>query len=213
MKYDEFKNKVQSWPLIFSRDLMLSQLRKQAIRNQLERWQSRKLIIKLKRGVFLLNSNDRKIDPSKFYIANQLYSPSYVSLESALSIYGLIPERVSDTTNITSKKTMRIKNELGVFVYQHIKTQAFRGFIAQKETNGLTLFIAEPEKALVDFCYLNLEKFKGDIKAVFEDSYRLQNTETLNAKKLMAFATCFNNTKLLRVIKTLCGLIRKERAR
>jgi predicted transcriptional regulator of viral defense system len=211
MKYNEFKNSVQASPLIFSRDLLLKQSNKQIIRNQLQRWQKKKLIIQLKRGVFLLNANDRKVDPSRHYIANQLYSHSYISLESALSIYGLIPERVCDITSVTSKKTMRIKNELGVFIYQHIKVQAFRGFTAQKERNGLTVFIAEPEKALVDFCYLNSGRFKGDIERIFEDSYRLQNTEALSTKKLTTFAECFNSPKLLGIIKVLCMLIRKER--
>lgn len=210
MKYNEFKNQVQGWPLIASRSLTLHQPDAQPMRNQLERWRNKKLLIKLRRGVYLLNQNDRKINPSRNFIANQLYTPSYVSLESALSFYGLIPERVSDLTSVTTKKTMRLKNELGLFVYQHIKPEAFRGFETQKDEAGLSFFIAEPEKALVDFCYLNLARFKKENEDMFEEYYRLQNMEILNSRKLSVFAGLFRSEKLTRVIKILCGILKKR---
>lgn len=208
MNYNEFKNRVQERPLIFSRDLMLLQSNKQIIRNQLARWQNKKLLVKLKRGVFLLNPNDRKINPSRTYISNQLYSPSYVSLEYALNYYGLIPERVSDLTGITTKKTLRLKNEVGTFIYQHIKPRAFRGFKALKDEAGLIFFIAEPEKAVVDFFYLNLEKFREDDEKVFEQSYRFQNVEMLKSTKVMKFAELFDNGKLLRISQSFCKFIK-----
>lgn len=210
MKYLDFKNEVQKQPVIFSRDLTLHSADKQVIRNQLERWCARKLLVKLRRGAYLLNPNDRTLNPSKNYIANQLYSPSYVSLECALNYYGLIPEKVSDVTNITTRKTLRLKNELGTFIYQHIKPVAFRGFKAVKDEAGLNFFIAEPEKALIDFCYLNLPNFQSDYDSVFRDSYRLQNVEDLNAGKVIVFAGFFNNNKLMKVAESLCKFIREE---
>lgn len=210
MNYNEFKIKVQKWPLVFSRDLVLSSADKQNIRNQLQRWQEKRLLLRLKRGVFLLNSSDRKINPSRTYIANQLYSPCYVSLEYALNYYDLIPEQVSDLTCITTRKTFRLRNEVGVFIYQHIKSQAFRGFKALQDEAGLIFFIAEPEKALVDFLYLNLKKFPEGDKEVFAQSYRLQNLEMLHSKKVIKFAELFDNGKLIRIAQSLCKLIKKE---
>lgn len=213
MTYNEFKNKAQQWPLIFSRDITRHEPDKQAIRNQLKRWREKNLLIKLKRGVFLLNANDRKFTPSREYIANQLYSPSYVSLEYALNRYGLIPERVSDVTSITNKKTKYFRNEIGNFTYQHIKAKAFNGFKSLKDEAGFVFFIAEPEKAVVDFCYLNLANFQGNYKMIFENSYRLQNIDILNVKKIMNFAKLFNNIKLISVSRSLCELIKKEKKR
>lgn len=213
MNYNEFKNAVQHWPLIFSRDLTLHQPDKQVIRNQLERWHLKKLLIKLKRGVFLLNQNDSKVKPSRTYIANQLYTPSYVSLEYALNYHNLIPERVVDVTSVTTKKTLRLKSEIGAFIYQHIKPAAFRGFRGLKDEAGLIFFIAVPEKALVDFCYLNLRKFQGDYKAAFEESYRLQNVEALNTKRIAHFAELFDNQKLISVSQSLCDFINEEKRR
>lgn len=210
MNYITFRNKTQNWPIIFSRDVLLREQDKQVIRNQIERWYSKKLLIKLRRGEYLLNKNDRKINPSRLYISNQLYAPSYVSMEYALNYYGLIPERVSDLTSITTRKTKRFSNELGAFVYQHVKPDVFRGFKTFQDEAGLNFLIAEPEKAVVDFLYFNLAKFQKDYEKVFEESYRLQNTEVLNAEKIIGFAKIFKNKKLLRVAWSFCGFIKKE---
>lgn len=211
MTYNEFKNNVQKMPLILTKDVLLSGNNKQATLNQLNRWQKKKLLFKLKRGVFILNPNDRKINPSKAYIANQLYGPSYVSLEYALNYYGLIPERVADLTSVTSKKTMHLKNGLGDFVYLHIKTEAFRSFKMLKDEAGLNFFIAEPEKAVADFIYLNIEKFKKPYGEIFEESYRFQNLELLRPKEIIRVAGFFDNDKLMRVSEVLCKLVKKEK--
>lgn len=211
MDYKQFKNSVLHLPLILSKDLERGQSNKQIIRNQLRRWQDKGLIFKLKRGMYLLNVNDRKINPSRQFIANQLYMPSYVSLEYALNFYALIPERVSEVTSVTTKKTIRFVNDLGTFTYQHIKSKAFRGFKMTKDEMGLTFFIAEPEKAVIDFLYLNFDKIKISDKDVFESSYRFQNTETLSQRRIMELAGLFETEKLTRFAQLFCEFIRQER--
>lgn len=213
MNYLEFKKQLQDLPVIQSRDLVRFQNDAQAFRNQLNRWEKRGLIIKLKRGFYLLNENDRKINPSRQFIANQLYSPSYVSLEYALSMYGLIPERVIDLTSVATKKTMRIKNKLGNFIYQHVKTSAFRGFRMEKDSVGQTYFIAVAEKAVVDFLYFNLYRIKVGATDVFSESFRFQNVDSLKQNKLVELAKLFSNRKLKRVVNDFCRFIKKEGAR
>lgn len=213
MRYMEFKNKVINLPIIVSRDITFSQKNKQILRNQLKRWQDKGLIIKLRRGMYILNKNERKINPSSCFIANQLYSPSYVSLEYALNFYGLIPERVVELTCVTTKKTMRFVNDLGNFTYQHLKPETFRGFKAVKDNSGLTFFIAEPEKAVIDFLYLNIDKIKGSNIDIFKSSYRFQNTETLNQKRIVESAKLFNNKNLTKTAYLFCKFIKKEKKR
>ena len=209
MNYTDFRNKFKDMPVIFSRDLSGRKAKEaQLMRNQLNRWRQKGLIIKLKRGAYILNELDRKNSPGLQFIANQLYGPSYVSLEFALNLYGLIPERVSDITSVTTKKTMVIKNDLGVFIYQHIKPDAFRGFKALKEDSGITVFIAEPEKAVVDFLYLNLNNMPVDNTAIFRDSYRFQNLEQLKAAKIMKFSKLFDNPKLIKVAENFSKFIK-----
>ena len=211
MDYISFKNRLKDMPVIFTRDLSGGENKKmQAMRNQLGRWHEKGLIIKLKRGVYVLNEADRKFNLSLQFIANQLYGPSYVSVEFAFSLYGLIPEKVSDVTSITTRKTMVIKNDLGVFSYQHIKPDAFRGFKALKEDSGMTTFIAEPEKAVVDFLYLNLSKIPVDNTAIFKDSYRFQNLGQLKPAKIMRLSKLFNNLKLMKVAVNFSNFIKEE---
>ena len=211
MNYNHFKNKMQKLPVIFSRDAAGLEKDSQAMRNQLSRWRQRGLLIKLKRSLYLLNASDRKINPSKQFIANQLYSPSYVSLEYALNFYGLIPERVYDITSITTKKTTRFRNELGFFTYQHIKTEAFRGFIVAKDESNLPFFIAEPEKAVVDFLYLNLHKSNLVDKDIFEISYRFQNVEGLKPERISQLAILFHNAKLTKLSRIFCDFTKRKK--
>lgn len=214
MRYAQFKNRCLHLPFIVSRDIAgFKKSGKQVLHNQLRRWQAKGLIIKLKRGIYIFNANDRKVNPSRQFFANQLYSPSYVSLEYALNFYGLIPERVIEVTSVTTKKTMQFKNALGTFSYQHIKPEAFRGFRAAKENNDLIFFIAEPEKAIADFLYLNLNRFKLADKDIFRSSYRFQNAESLNRKKILKFTGLFRNKKLSRIAGLFCEFVKEEKGR
>src|SRR3989338_1236167 len=156
MNFIEFQKKYKNAPLIYSRDVVREAgNQKQSARNQLGRWLAKKLLLKLKKGVYLLRN---EANPDLNWIANQLYEPSYISLEYALSFYDLIPERVVDITSITTLKTKTFQNELGHFVYRHLNPKAFRGF-KKMEDSQQPFLIAEPEKAVVDFLYFNLPAF------------------------------------------------------
>jgi len=210
MLYSEFKQKEQKMPLIFSRDLLRLRKDKQVLLNQLYRWQQKGLVVQLKRGVYQLNESDRRVNPSLEFIANQLYAPSYISLDYALEVYGMIPEAVADVTSVSTKKTMSFKSQQATFIYQHIKAQAFRGFKAVKDSQGYSYFIAEPEKAIVDFFYLNLDRISSLDKGVFGGSYRLQNLETLKLPKLLKWAKLFGSKKLLLVVKNFIEFAKNE---
>ena len=207
MRYEEFKNSVIRLPVIFSRDVLLRCKDKQVVRNQLNRWVAKGLLIKLRRGIYILNENDRKIIASRGYIANQLYNPSYISLEYALGFYGLIPERVYDVTSITTKKTLNIKNSLGSFVYSHVKLRAYRGFHALNDESGFNFFLATPEKAILDFIYLNMKKFKKPYKKIFEESYRLQNIDILKPKRLKMLVPFYDSRKTREITHVLLAWI------
>jgi len=212
MDFNQFRKKYSGFPFIKAQEVLISVPKPvQPMRNQLARWKRSGLLIQLKRGIYLLNENDRKVFPSRFFLANQIMWPSYVSLESALGHYGLIPESVKDITSVTSKKTVRFKNKVGDFIYQHIKPGGFRGYRSFKDEAGLDVFIAEPEKAVVDFFYLNLSIFKKQPRDIFKDSYRFQNTSILSRRKIMFFARGFNNKRLKGVARQFCGFIEDEK--
>lgn len=210
MNFLQFRHQFQDRPFILSRDLVASARDPQAVRNQLGRWQKKGLLVGLRKGMYVLNAQDRKVHLDRYALANVLYAPSYVSLESALNFYGLIPERVTDVTSVSTRKTARFQNDLGNFTYQHIQPQAFRGF--KKAGEGAdSFFMAEPEKAVVDFLYLNLHRFDGDARQILEGSYRFQNIEDLSAKRLLELAKLFKTKKLMRVARDLTCWIEQAR--
>lgn len=121
--------------------------------SRLSQWQEKGYIKKLRRGYYMFadtNLNEERL----FLIANHLYLPSYVSLESALSYYGLIPEGVYSITSVSTKKTARFQTPVANFVYKNIRPQLLFGYHL-KRINGQGYKIAEIEKAVLDYLYLN----------------------------------------------------------
>ena len=104
-------------------------------------------IIRLKRGLFVVNGN---APISRALCSNQIYGPSYVSLQWALSYYGLIPERVRVLTAITTKRSRNFKNSLGYFTYRQVPKDYFPIGISFAQEDGITFLMASPEKALCD---------------------------------------------------------------
>ncbi len=196
MNYIEFKNTFIDFPVIATSHIFSLTDKVQALRNQLNRWQEKGLVIKLRKGLYILNEHDRKINPSRIFLANALFSPSYVSTEYALGYYDLIPEKVEDVTSVTTKNVKRFKNPFGTFIYQHLKTDLFFGFKEILDENHLPVHIAEPEKAMLDFIYLNLADFKNQDQDVFALSYRMQNLDILKKNKLLSFAKRYNKVVL-----------------
>jgi len=210
MTYTEFKNHFRNFPIISVSQIFSDNQGIQVLRNQLNRWQKRDLIIKLKQGLYILNENDRKIHPSRIFLANAMYAPSYVSTEYALGYYDLIPEKVEDVTSVTTKNVKKFRNAFGTFVYQHVKTDLFFGFKEIQDENKLPVFIAEPEKAMLDFIYLNLSNFKNKNKDVFTESYRFQNLGLLKRKKLIEYARRYNNKAVLNIVEKLLEFIKES---
>ena len=208
MNYIEFKNAFSKFPVISTSHIFSVTNKIQPLRNQLNRWQEKGLVIKLRKGLYLLNENDRKIHPSRIFLANALYSPSYVSTEYVLGYYDLIPEKVEDVTSVTTKNVKRFRNPFGTFIYQHLKTDLFFGFKEILDENKLPVHIAEPEKAVLDFIYLHLVDFKNKDQDVFELSYRMQNLDILKRNKLLSFAKRYNKT-VETVVNNLLNYMKK----
>jgi len=108
-------------------------------------------IIRLKRGLYVSSPTIHKQLLSRELIANHLYGPSYVSLETALSFYGIIPERTETMRSITFKRSKKFKTSLGLFEYQSIPSKIYSiGFRQEFVGDNYAYLIATPEKALCD---------------------------------------------------------------
>jgi len=125
-------------------------------RQQLNYWLNQGYIKALAGGYYILA--DRAMDEmALFMAANKIYEPSYVSLESALAYYQIIPETVLGVTSISSRKTKQLESAWGVFSYRSVKPQYMFGYQVIENTPGIKFKIAYLEKALLDYLYLNSE--------------------------------------------------------
>ncbi len=114
------------------------------------------LIYRLKKGLYIVKKN--KI--SVYRIANELYTPSYISLDTVLSIYSIIPDLVLNIYSVTSNDKKTFHNDYGKFIYKTLKKEYFSfGFKKQWKGNN-TYYIATPEKALLDFLYFKMREIK-----------------------------------------------------
>ena len=208
MKFNEFVKIYQEAPLIDSSTFSLYNEKPQSLRRQVREWVKKDYLIPLKRGLYIFSSQWRKIQPSVLFMANFLVLPSYVSLEQALGFYEIIPEKVTVITSVTTKKTKIFKNSVGSFEYRSIKEDLFFGFKKEIDNNQ-EFFIALPEKALLDFFYLN-NHFQGDFSEL--ESLRLQNLEVLNIKLLETYGLKYNK-RIRKIVEVLIEFVKKEKGR
>jgi len=134
-------------------------------------------------------------------ISNRIYSPSYISLEWAMSHYRLIPEGVYTITAITTLKTQDFNTGIGAFSYRHVKPALMFGYRLVRFEN-IFYKMAEPEKLLLDYLYLNpSDKVLEDLEGL-----RLNVTELntlLHRKKLENYLAMFNNKALNKRVNIL----------
>lgn len=108
-------------------------------------------LVSLRRGLYVPGPELDLPTPDSFVIANHLRGPSYISLESALSYWGLIPERVYEVSSVTTKTSKIYPTSLGRFSFQHLPIPYYSfGIRSVRLTAFQTAMIASPEKALCD---------------------------------------------------------------
>jgi hypothetical protein len=155
-------------------------------------------ILKLKKGLYISATSNTNL----FSIANLLYAPSYVSMETALSYWGLIPEKVTNITSITNKRKKEFHNQKGNFYYNSIKSKSLHLGILY-ESNGRFL-IANRSKAVCD--YLKVKKIKyGDIVAFLENDLRIDIDEiaTLDKELVLQLGTAYKSQAIKKLYRQL----------
>ena len=167
-------------------------------------------LISLKKGLYVSGLNTDLTGPESFLIANHLWGPSYVSLESAMSYWGLIPERVYEISSITIKLSKKYKTSLGRFSYRSMPVPYYSFGIRSIELSpGQTALIATPEKAICDKIIttsgLTLRSVAQTRNFLLEDlRINQEQLQKLNIKELCSWAEDAPKKQSLRMlIKTL----------
>lgn len=171
------------------------------------------MILRLKRGLYVVSPKISRLELSPFLIANHMYGPSYVSMQTALRYYGLIPEAVYSVQSMTTGVTRVYGNAMGTFSYIHVPSQYYNIGVTMKEDAESTFMIATPEKALCDLMVytpnLNL-RFQTSIRDYLEDDIRLDIDELLNFN-LDIIEECAVVSRKKTMLNQLIKLIRDER--
>lgn len=170
-------------------------------RSNWHQWQKSGYIVSLRQGWYAFADYLQQPDYAR-YFAGKICAPSYISLHTALSFYGIIPEAVVEITSVTTQKTCRYENAFGQFSYQTIKPRLFWGFEPKTMRDGKQYMMATPEKALIDLLYLypqystpeEMRELRFD-----EDWMR----EELNKERLAEYAERIGSKALTRRVKLL----------
>lgn len=145
-------------------------------RNNMVRWTRKGYLIRLRQGIYTFPEY-KAVPDAAAYFAGRMYNPSYISLHTALSFYGFIPEAVVQLTSVTSLKTMAFTNAFGDFSYRSLKSELMFGYEPRKVMDGRSLSFATREKALLDLLYFypfydteeEIEQLRLDQELLHED--------------------------------------------
>ena len=158
MRFREFESKIRMLPAFNLNDVR--KLDPGFHRQQLNYWHNQGYIKPLAGGYYILA--DRTLDEMVlFMVANRIYEPSYVSLESALAYYEVIPETVLGVTSVSSRKTKQYESAWGVFSYRSVKPQYMIGYQVIEKSPGIKFKIAYLGKAVLDYLYLHSDVDSG----------------------------------------------------
>lgn len=138
------------------------------------------VIIRLKRGLYVVNPEHSGKTLSSELIANHLYTPSYISMSTALRYYGLIPEAVYVHQSMTVKHSRSFQTPVGSYDYKSISREAFSIGVRSMHKGDYAFLIASPEKALCDLIAnsskVNLRYMK-DVEIYLEQDIRMDMDE------------------------------------
>lgn len=170
-------------------------------RGNFVQWQQAGYIVSLRQGWYAFADYLQQPDYAR-YFAGKICAPSYISLHTALSFYGIIPEEVVEITSVTSQKTCRYENAFGQFSYQTIRPRLFWGFEPKTMRDGKQYMMATPEKAIIDLLYLYPQySTPDDMRELRFDEDWMR--EDLNKERLLEYTERINSNALNIRIKLL----------
>ena len=203
MEFGELLTTVSEEPVFETGLLLAGDINTADVHRQLSRWTRGGRLYQLRRGLYTLAPPYQKVKPHPFVIANRLVRSSYVSCQSALAHYGLIPEYVPTVTSVTSARPAQWQTPLGVFDFRHVQQRRLRGYQRLDLGAGQWALVATAEKALLDLIYLQ----PGGDTPEYLRELRLQHLDSLNLARAQAYA---DSPKLRRALKHVQKLVENE---
>jgi predicted transcriptional regulator of viral defense system len=210
MEFEHLLELVGDEPVFETALLLAGKVNPHIVRLQLTRWTNNGRVYQLRRGLYAIAPPYQKVKPHPFLIANHMRRASYVSGQSALAFYGIIPEVVPVTLSVTAGRPEHLDTPLGIFDFRHVRHELLRGYRMTdlgRTPPSQQALVATPEKALLDLVYLQ----PGGDSPNYLRELRLQNLELLDLDELHRQAETFNTPKLRRAVDTITRLEQTEK--
>ncbi len=169
-------------------------------------------IIRIRKGLYTFPEALRRNPLCRELLANLIYGPSYITAEYALSYYGLIPERVTTVTSITTGRSCTFETPFGNFSYRKVIEPIYTTGVQLEQSEKKTFLIASPEKALIDKIWLE-KSFAGrsysDIESYLRDDLRIdyERLKILNLERLTVISTACERPKIKRLTNYLAKIM------
>lgn len=165
-------------------------------------------IIQVRRGIYL-TKNEKSF--SRKALASIIYGPSYISFESALEYYGLIPEQVAAITSAIYKKNKNkdFSTPVGRYLYYYLPAKVYPYSVCLKAEQNESFLIASPEKALCDTIYRvgNVATVE-DVKELLYENLRIEMSDLASMEiKTLLFLIPLYKKRSLSLLK---GFLLKE---
>ena len=206
MNFEDLLALVEEDPLFETGLLLAGDVDPGNIHRQLSRWVKAGRLQQLRRGLYAVAPPFQKTRPHAFFVANRLVPGSYVSLQSVLGHYSLIPESVPVTTSVTASRPGRWDTPLGTYDFRHLQPDLLTGFRRTALAGGMEALLASPEKALLDLVYLEPDADSPEYLA----ELRLQNMDQLDFAELRRLAEAMGKPKLRRAAERIARLAEIE---
>lgn len=206
MEFAELLQLVGDEPVFETGWLLAGDTSRANLQRQLSRWVSRGRLYQLRRGVYAFAPPYQKVKPHPFVVANALVRGSYVSCQSALAHFGLIPEHVAATVSVCTSRPAVWDTPLGRYEFRHLKPGLFTGYDRIEVAPRQFAFVARPEKAVLDLAYLQ----PGGDSLDYLRELRLQHLEQLDLDALARLAEAGGKAKLKRIARGVAALAHDE---
>jgi hypothetical protein len=159
-------------------------------------------LLHLRRGLYVITDETGQITkPHPFELAQYIYGPSYVSLESALSYHNLIPEAVYTTTSATTKRAKDFQTPLGMFSYLHLPLENFYTEVALIHEDNYHYFMAKPWKAICDYIYCYKKNWKSIKELVENLRLNEENLISLRPEEASLLNEYYHSARIHRFLK------------
>lgn len=198
-----FKEFLYTWPKPYIRDQDLATIffmddsrRYDTVKYALKKG----LLSQIKRGLYLIHQPYQKVNFDEFEIAQAVYGPSYISLESALSYHGWIPEKVNACTSTTVKRSKKFITNIANFTYSRTPIESFMLHVQRTETSESSFLIADPWKALADHIYVRNRPWESLADMI--DDMRIDEVLLLESDLLILeeLSTMYNSARVRKLL-------------